>query len=145
MFKNIVIPTDGSELADKAVATGLQLARETGARVTLLRVTSAPMPLVYEGVLIPVPMESIREEVAKRVGEHLGALAAQGAATGVAVETLHIERDQPWQAIVDTARERGADLIVMASHGRRGLSAVLLGSETQKVLTHSAVPVLVCR
>ena len=145
MYDRILIPTDGSELADKAVDQGLALAKVLGAKVTLVRVTNVPAPMVYEGVVVALPTEEIRAEIAARVAEHFTALKAKAAAQGVAVETVHVENDNPWQAIIDTAKAQAAGLIVMASHGRRGLSAVLLGSETQKVLTHSSIPVLVCR
>lgn len=145
MYDRILIPTDGSELADKAVDQGLALAKAVGAKVTIVRVTNLPAPMVYEGVVVALPTEEIRAEIAARVEEHFAALRDKAAAVGLAVDTVHVEHDNPWQAIIDTAKEKGANLIMMASHGRRGLSAVLLGSETQKVLTHSTIPVLVCR
>ncbi|HWV81660.1 MAG TPA: universal stress protein [Hyphomicrobiaceae bacterium] len=145
MYNRILIPTDGSELADKAVDQGLALAKAVGSKVTIVRVTNVPAPMVYEGVVVALPTEEIRAEIAARVAEHFKALESKAAALGVAVETIHVEHDSPWEAIINTAKAKSADLIVMASHGRRGLSAVLLGSETQKVLTHSTIPVLVCR
>lgn len=145
MYDRILIPTDGSELADKAVDQGLALAKTVGAKVTIVRVTNVPAPMVYEGVVVALPTEEIREEIAARVADHFKALKAKAAAAGVDVETVHLEDDNPWKVIIDTANAKKADLIMMASHGRRGLSAVLLGSETQKVLTHTAIPVLVCR
>ncbi len=145
MYSRILIATDGSELSDKAVDHGLALAKALGAKVTILRVTSQPAPMVYEGVVVALPTEEIREEIAKRVGEYFATLRSKAASVGVEAETIQIENEVPWQTIIDTARDKGASLIVMASHGRRGLSAVLLGSETQKVLTHSTIPVLVCR
>ena len=145
MYGRILIATDGSELADKAVDHGLGLAKAVGAKVTILRVTNLPAPLVYEGVVVALPAEEIREEIAKRVAEQFAEIRGKAAATGLEIETVQVENDFPWQAILDAAKEKGASLIVMASHGRRGLTAVLLGSETQKVLTHSTIPVLVCR
>lgn len=145
MHKHILIPTDGSELADHALSHALALAKLQGSKVTVVRVTNPPAPLVYEGVVVPVPTEEVRAEVAKRVEEHFATVRAKAAAEGLKIETVQVEADQPWEAIIETAKSKGADLIVMASHGRRGLSAVLLGSETQKVLTHSTIPVLVCR
>ena len=107
--------------------------------------TSQPAPLVYEGVMVALPIEEISQEIAKSVEKYFVTLRAKAGALGVDAETIQVENDFPWQVIIDTARDKGAGLIVMASHGRRGLSAVLLGSETQKVLTHSTIPVLVCR
>jgi nucleotide-binding universal stress UspA family protein len=145
MYDRILIPTDGSELADKAVDQGLALAKVVGAKVTIVRVTNVPAPMVYEGVVVALPTEEIRAEIAARVADHFTALKSKASALGVALETVHVEHDNPWEAIIETAKQKDANLIVMASHGRRGFAAVLLGSETQKVLTHSTVPVLVCR
>lgn len=145
MYDRILIATDGSELAEKAVDQGLAMAKAVGAKVIVVRVTSMPAPMVYEGVVVALPTEEIRAEITARVAEHFTALNSKAAALGVDMETVHVEHDNPWQAIIDTAKQKAADLIVMASHGRRGISAVLLGSETQKVLTHTTIPVLVCR
>jgi nucleotide-binding universal stress UspA family protein len=145
MYDRILIATDGSELADKAVDQGLGMAKAVGAKVVIVRVTSLPAPMVYEGVVVALPSEEIRGEIAARVAEYFTALKSKATALGVAMETVHVEHDSPWEAIIDTAKAKGASLIVMASHGRRGISAVLLGSETQKVLTHTTIPVLVCR
>ena len=145
MYGRILIATDGSELSDKAVDQGLALAKAVGAKVTILRVTSQPAPMVYEGIVVALPVEEIADEIAKNVEKYFVTLRAKASKVGVDIETIQIENDFPWQVIIDTARDKGAALIVMASHGRRGLSAVLLGSETQKVLTHSTIPVLVCR
>jgi len=145
MYSRILIATDGSELSDRAVDQGLALAKTVGAKVTIVRVTSQPAPMVYDGIMVAVPTEEIRKEIAKSVEAYFVTLRGKVAALGVDAETVQVENDFPWQAIIDTARDKGAGLIVMASHGRRGLSAMLLGSETQKVLTHSTIPVLVCR
>lgn len=145
MYDRILIATDGSELSDKAIAQGLALAKAVGAKVAILRVTSQPAPMVYEGIVVALPVEEIADEIAKNVEKYFVTLRAKASNIGVDAETIQIENDFPWQVIIDTARDKGAALIVMASHGRRGLSAVLLGSETQKVLTHSTIPVLVCR
>jgi nucleotide-binding universal stress UspA family protein len=128
MYTNILIPTDGSELSEKAVSHGIGLAKRIGAKVTVLTV-------------LP-PFQIFRAEHAEKT---LGAAARLAQAAGVACEGVHVEHDYPYQAIIDTAASKGCDLIVMASHGRHGISAVLLGSETMKVLTHSKTPVLVHR
>lgn len=145
MYKHILIATDGSELADQAADHGLKLAKLVGADVTLLRVTAPPAPYVVEGIVVAYPQEELQKQIEARVGEHLGRLAEAARVMGVPCTQRHVQGDQPWRAIVDAARTGHASLIVMASHGRRGLSALLIGSETQKVLTHSDVPVLVCR
>lgn len=145
MFGRILIATDGSELSDRAVDQGLALAKAVSAKVTILRVTSQPAPVVYEGIMVALPVDEITQEIAKSVEKYFVTLRGKATALGVEAETVQVENDFPWQVIIDTARDKGAGLIVMASHGRRGLSAVLLGSETQKVLTHSTIPVLVCR
>ena len=145
MFENILIATDGSDLAAKAVAQGILFAKEIGAKITAVTVTEpfhvlslAPSELEYT----PIEYKKHAEAHAQKV---LGSVSAAAKLAGVASETLHIEHDHIYQAIIDAASARRCDLIVMASHGRRGVSAVVLGSETVKVLTHSKIPVLVYR
>jgi nucleotide-binding universal stress UspA family protein len=145
MYKNILVPTDGSELAGNAVKRGINFAKEIGAKITVLTVTA---PFHVFG-LDPLVVEDIPVLYKKQIQEHtakmLGAVANTAKAAGIACETVQVEHDHPYQAIIDTARSKGCDLIVMASHGRRGISAIVLGSETLKVLTHSKIPVLVHR
>ena len=145
MFKNILVPTDGSDLAVKAVEQGIRFAKEIGAKITAVTVTEpfhvlslAPSELEYT----PIEYKKHAEIHAEKV---LGAVSAAAKSAGVVCETLHVEHEQVYQAIIDAASARRCDLIVMASHGRRGVSAVVLGSETVKVLTHSKIPVLVYR
>ena len=145
MFNNILVATDGSDLAAKAVEQGILLAKEVGAKITALTVTEpsnvlslAPGALEY----IPIEYKKYAEAYAEEV---LGTVLAKAQSSGVTCEMLHIEHEQVYQAIIDAASARKCDLIVMASHGRRGVSAVVLGSETVKVLTHSKIPVLVYR
>ena len=145
MYHRILIPTDGSELAEKAVSHGFDIAKKFGSGVTLLRVVAPPAPLVMEGVVISYPVEEARREALAVVGEQFKKLEARAKAEGIKVATRTVENDQAWRAIVDAAKDIDADLIVMASHGRRGVSALVLGSETHKVLTHSSTPVLVYR
>jgi nucleotide-binding universal stress UspA family protein len=145
MYHRILIPTDGSELAEKAVSHGFDIAKKFGSEVTLLRVVAPPAPLVMEGVVISYPVEEARREALAVVGEQFKKLEARAKAEGVKMATRTVENDQAWRAIVDAAKDIDADLIVMASHGRRGVSALVLGSETHKVLTHSSTPVLVYR
>lgn len=145
MFKSILIATDGSELAGKAVASGVELARSLGAKVTVITVTEPFHALTLSAGQLEDTPASYREHVAEHVDKTLGGAAGMAKAAGVACETVHVEDDDPYRAIIGTAQARACDLIVMASHGRRGVSAVVLGSETLKVLTHSAIPVLVLR
>ncbi len=145
MFRHILLPTDGSALSQTAVKNGIRLARSLGARTTGLFVVPQTFRL-YDGGDSPMEFrERLEAHWRGLAATTLEALQAAAAAEGVASETLVAAHDQPWRAIIDTAAGRGCDLILMASHGRRGVSALLLGSETQKVLTHSTIPVLVFR
>ena len=145
IVQNILVPTDGSDLAVKAVEQGVLFAKEIGAKITAVTVTEpfhllsvASSQLEYT----PIEYKKHAEAYAEKV---LGTVSAVAKSAGVACETLHIEHEHIYQAIIDAAEARRCDLIVMASHGRRGVSAVVLGSETIKVLTHSKIPVLVYR
>ncbi|MGB5081981.1 MAG: universal stress protein [Burkholderiales bacterium] len=146
MYRHILVPTDGSTLSTKAIKAAARLAKICGARLTGLSVVPPnPMPIYAEGVsygIAPRNYKEIKEKAAKKA---LAVVTIEAETSGVHASTLSLTADQPWRAIIGTARARRCDLIVMASHGRSGLSAVLLGSETSKVLTHSKVPVLVCR
>jgi nucleotide-binding universal stress UspA family protein len=144
MFKNILIATDGSELADKAVLLGLAVAKDMKAKATVIRATPLPRMFVAEGVMVATPPE-VREQVVRAVSEQFARIEKEAGAAGVPCETVHVENDIPWRAILDATKQKGCDLIVMASHGRTGFSAAFLGSETQKVLAQSSIPVLVCR
>lgn len=145
MYKKILIPTDGSELAGKAVEHGVRLAKMIGADILAVTVTE-PFHLL---AIAPGQIEYTRSEYSKHAEAHaeevLGAVAAVAKSVGVACEPLHVEHEHVYLAIIEAAVSRGCDLIAMASHGRHGISAVVLGSETVKVLTHSKIPVLVCR
>ncbi|HEY1778989.1 MAG TPA: universal stress protein [Roseiarcus sp.] len=145
MFKHILIPTDGSDLSRKAVLYGVQLARETSAKVTSITVSEPYRSPPVDAVLFPLDQGDY-EEASRGLSERaMEQVRMAGQAAGVPVETIREIHDQPFRAIIDAAHAQGCDLIVMASHGRRGLSALLLGSETSKVLTHSTIPVLVYR
>jgi len=145
MFKHILIPTDGSDLSRKAVLYGVQLAKSCGAKVTSITVTDPYRAATMDAVLIPID-EQDYEEASRQMSERAMEQVKMAAdAAGIKCETVREVHDQPYRAIIDAAHALGCDLIVMASHGRRGLSALLLGSETVKVLTHSTIPVLVYR
>lgn len=145
MFKHILIATDGSELAQKAVTQGLELAKGLGAQVTVINVTE-PWAAVAPGeVAMAFPIHEYEESVATNAARILLAVETQAKAQGVACSTLHVKDQFPAEGIIETAGQRGCDVIVMASHGRRGLMRFLLGSQAIKVLTNSTIPVLVCR
>lgn len=145
MYKSILIPTDGSEFCERALKHGIGLAKLTGARVVGVTV-SQPLHTAIPKELIPDHLlASVQGEIAKAAQEKLAVVEKAAKAAGLQVETVRASKDHPWEAIVQTAKDKGCDLIVMASHGRRGISGMVLGSETQKVLVHSAIPVLVVR
>ena len=147
MFKHILIPTDGSPLSAKAAVAGVEFARAVGAKVTALFAAPAPTPVVYEHFL-PVgymPPDEHAEMIEQAARRYLGAIEQAAKAAGVPCESVHLTSDFPADTIVATARKRRCDLIFMASHGRKGVAAILLGSETQKVLAHGKIPVLVYR
>ncbi|MGZ5095844.1 MAG: universal stress protein [Burkholderiales bacterium] len=148
MFKHILLPTDGSKLSDRAVQRGIELAEALDARVTAVHVVPEFRMMADESFVLPtsVDLRSRYEKEAKaRALKMLDKIAARAQAAGVAYEGVVVVGDTPYESIIETAKKRKCDLIMMASHGRRGLSALLLGSETSKVLTHSKVPVLVVR
>ena len=146
MYSHILLPTDGSELSARVVQEGVRFAKSINAQVTALHVTglffASGMPSHADVVAKIRDHEERAAESAKRA---LGAVEETARSAGVACTVLHRSSDNPWEEIIKVAKERGCDLIFMASHGRRGVGALLLGSETNKVLTHSTIPVLVCR
>lgn len=147
MFKHILIPTDGSELSRRAVLAGVRLARALGAKVTGLFAAPAATPIVYRD-LLPVGYGTPQQNavlIKCAARHHLDVVARAAKAAGVRCETVSVIDDYPADAILMQAKKRRCDLIFMASHGRRGLRGALLGSETQKVLAASALPVLVYR
>lgn len=145
MYKHILIATDGSELAGKAVAAGLALAELLEAKVTAVTVTEPWTALVTGEMGIGFPYQEYEKGAAESAAAILATVAEAAKAGGVECATVHMPDRFPAEAIVDCAKDKGCDLIVMASHGRRGISKLLLGSETTRVLTHSSMPVLVCR
>jgi nucleotide-binding universal stress UspA family protein len=145
MYTNILIPTDGSELAGKAVQHGIALAKRIGAKTTVLTVLPPFHTLTTDTQMIEDTPAQYKARMQKHAEKTLGAVANAAQAAGVACETIQVEHEHPYQAIIDTASSKGCDLILMASHGRHGISALVLGSETVKVLTHCKIPVLVHR
>ncbi|TYT26840.1 universal stress protein [Luteimonas viscosa] len=149
MYTHLLIATDGSELAAKGVEAGLTLAAALGARATLVTVSERwqdPLPGDPSGLALSFELrEEQRKAQAAGAERIIAEVRAQAERAGVALEGVYVPERMPDEAILETAQQRGADLIVMASHGHRGLRKLLLGSQTQAVVSRSAVPVLVVR
>lgn len=148
MFKHILVPIDGSELSQAALEQACSFARETGARLTVYHAKSTYLPygMATEGAFdFAGASEAYRTAMDMRDETILNHAKLTATEAGVAFEAISTECDEPYECIIATAQSCGCDLIFMASHGRRGASALMLGSETQKVLTHCKIPVLVYR
>ena len=145
MYQHILIPTDGSELAERAVTHGLSLAKFVGAKVTVIIVVERLAGwLSFAETATAEAFAKYTEQIKKYNASVLDRVANAAKQAGVPCDTIQVQDVQPYEAIIATATDRGCDLIVMASHGRGGLSAVVLGSVTNKVLTYAKIPVLVC-
>jgi nucleotide-binding universal stress UspA family protein len=145
MYRHILIPTDGSELAEQAVTNGLSLANSLGAKVTVI-IVEEPNWLGVSSFAEHGAFEELgryTEQIKNYTASTLNRATDAAKRAGVPCDTIQVKDAQPYQAIIATAEDKGCDLIVMASHGRSGLSAVVLGSVTNKVLTHTKIPVLV--
>lgn len=144
MYKCILVPTDGSDVTGKAVSTAIALARALGSSI---RTLSAKEPFPYSAIseIQPIAPQEYFEAQERIAQQRVQQVIDMCKAAGLPCEAATVEALHPYEAIIDHAKEHGCDLIVMASHGRRGMRALLLGSETQKVLTHSSVAVLVVR
>ena len=147
MYKHILVATDGSKLSGKAVTHAIALARSLGARLTAFHASpDYPLPVYADGVVYePLSRREYAAACAKEADKILSPVSAMAKRARVRFDQAHSISATPWEAILAAARKNKCDAIVMASHGRRGVSALLLGSETQKVLTHSKVPVIVVR
>lgn len=145
MHTHILIPTDGSDLSDKAIQYGTSLAKAVNAKVTGITVSPPFHFLAVEPDMVADTLESYRQRMTTVAAQRLAKVKEATAAVGVSCEVVHVEHEHPYKAIIDVANAKACDLIVMASHGRRGISALVLGSETLKVLTHSTIPILVYR
>ena len=147
MFRHLLVPTDGSTLSSDTVGRAIAFAKDVRAKITFLYAKpDYPIAFYGEGALIdPTSPEKFAEMAERQAQEVLGACEHLAAEAGVPTRAVSTTNDVPYEAIIDTATSEGCDLIFMASHGRRGISGLLLGSETQKVLTHSKIPVLVYR
>ena len=145
MYKHILLPTDGSELSERAAQAGVRLAKSIGAQITAVHATPLFYPSELHARTAPqdaLEHEKLSKDNARRALDAIERIARDA---DVAFTAVHRASERPWEVIIDVAHERGCDLIFMASHGRRGISALLIGSETNKVLTHSKLPVLVSR
>lgn len=144
MFKKILLPTDGSELSDKAIAGAVDFAKALGASIVGM---TAVEPYSYANLseYQPEAPEDYEARSAKLAAARLAKIADVAAKRGVKAETTSVHSFAPYEAIIKVATDQGCDLIFLSSHGRRGLDALLLGSETQKVLTHTKIPVMVYR
>jgi nucleotide-binding universal stress UspA family protein len=145
IFQRILLPTDASELSDAAAARGIEFAKALHARVTGIFVVPEHYPSYFHTGATPELKKQAEEEWRAYAQKHLSQLAAAAEAKGVACDGVVAVADDPYEAVVDVAGKKNCDLILMASHGRKGFGAVLLGSVTQKVLIHSKIPVLVYR
>jgi len=144
MYERILICTDGSDVTDKAVQSAIALAKATGGQLFTISVKE-PFPYSAISEMQPVPPQEFFDAQERIAAERVKAVVAAAGSAGLTCQAHTVEALHPWEAILDHAKTQACDLIVMASHGRRGLSALLLGSETQKVLTHSPIPVLVIK
>lgn len=145
MFKHILLPTDGSSASDVAIQSCLRFAKHIGARVTGLHVVPEFHVMTYNAEMLEDTREQFAQDCAAHARKVLAAVEQAAKEAGVACEVMHMTSDHPYQAIVQAAQGQQCDLIAMALHGRKGIQGFLLGSETQKVLTHSQIPVLVYR
>jgi nucleotide-binding universal stress UspA family protein len=148
VYKNILLPTDGSKPAAKAAKQGIVLAKSLAAKLTVLNVMPEFQMVIDEGFVIPnidTLKKRFDEQTVKQARKIVDAVAADAKSAGVKCETIVDQHARPYEAILQHAKKTKCDLIVMGSHGRTGLASILLGSETSKVLTHSKIPVLVVR
>jgi len=145
MFRHILLPTDGSELSSAAIREGIRFAKSIGAKVTGLCVMPMQVPFFYQKRMPKEALEESYQRLRKMAETYLSVVAKAAVEAGVAYDLVCENSDFPYEAIIRVAEQRGCNLIMMASHGRRGVRAILIGSEVQKVLTHSTIPVLVYR
>lgn len=145
MFKHILLASDGSELAERAAARGLELAKSLGARATAVTVTEPWAAVVTGEMVLGFPSDEYDKITAENAARILARIAEMAKKTDVACTTAHIKDQFPAEGIIAASKDHGCDLIVMGSHGRRGLAKFFLGSEAAKVLTLSQIPVLIWR
>jgi nucleotide-binding universal stress UspA family protein len=143
MFKHILLPTDGSELSEAAIKNGMPFARSINASVTGINVILPFHILTIDTLMLEDTEEQYARDSVARAKQYLAVIENAAKDAGVPCDTLYVTSNDPYDAIIKTAWDKQCDLIMMASHGRRGVQGMLLGSETQKVLTHTRIPVLV--
>lgn len=145
MFKHILLPTDGSATSTSAIKSGIAFAKESGAKVTGLHVIPEFQVFTYQTEMLGDTREQFERESIVQAKKYLAEIESAAKEAGVTCDTLYVTSENPHEEIIKTAQDRGCDLITMASHGRKGVKRLFLGSETQKVLTLSQIPVLVFR
>lgn len=145
MFNHILIPTDGSETSKKIIHDCITLAKSTGARVTGIHVIPEFHVFTYQPEMLEDTREQFSKDSIAQAKKYLGEIEVAAKEARVTCDTVYLVNDNPYEAIIKAAESEKCDLIAMASHGRKGVKGFLLGSETQKVLTHSQIPVLVFR
>jgi nucleotide-binding universal stress UspA family protein len=145
MFTHILLATDGSPLSEAAIAEGIRFAKEAHAKVTGFHATPEFRIFTYKTEMLEDTEEQFVKDSQAHARQYLGVIEEAAKEAGVACDTATVRNDHPYEAIIDAAEKNGCDLIMMASHGRHGVRGALIGSETQKVLTHSKIPVLVYR
>jgi nucleotide-binding universal stress UspA family protein len=145
MFKHVLLPTDGSNLSQVAIQKGVQLAKSMKAKITGISVMPEQKYYLYQTDITVQVKEEAAKQHKLQANRNLSVIEKATKDAGVPCETLCEISDYPYETIIRVAEQKGCDLIMMASHGRRGVKGLLLGSETQKVLTHSRIPVLVYR
>ena len=145
MYKHLLIATDGSELSQKAVDQGFALAKALGAKTTIVSVTEPWASVAYGEMAYGFPIEEYEKKAAATAAGILSGTAEAAKKAGFACDIVHVKDQYPAEGIIAAAKDRDCDLIVMASHGRRGLSRLMLGSQANRVVTLSTVPVLICR
>lgn len=145
MFKHILLPTDGSPLSEQAIQQSVSLARTLGAKVTGLYVIPEYHTVTLQAEMLTDTSEDFAKFGLTQARKFLDVIEQEAKAAGVPFTAAHATSDHPYEAIIQAANDHGCDLITMASHGRKGIQGLLIGSETQKVLVHSTIPVLVYR
>jgi len=145
MYKHLLVATDGSTLAAKAVEAAISLAACLDAQLTAITVTEPFHTISFMPSQVTDTLTTYERHADEFAHRTLGEVEAQAKRAGIAYDTVWVRHEHPYEAIIDAAKSRGCDVIIMASHGRRGVSAIVLGSQTVKVLTHSTLPVLVYR
>jgi len=145
MFRHLLIATDGSTLSEDAARNAIGLAKSLGARVTVVTASLPYHVFTTDYVMVSDTENSYERECRNRAEQYFAAIKKTAGSLGVACDQVHVFHEQAYAAIIETAEQRSCDLICMASHGRAGLTALVVGSVTMKVLTHSRIPVLVWR